>query len=301
MFEHMKLVTLRASYIAEQDGELPPYLGSTIRGLLGHSIRSFDCTYTKNKCFLCGRRTECIYARCFCSTGNAGGAVNPFVIFPHTTGKTMWKKGEICTFDLTIIGEITGQSAVFLDALREMEKLGWGARRLSFRLTRIEDPVSNTLVYCADRLWMRNLKIRPLSCTEKVARAALVIFDTPTRIVTGNKELESIPFSVLIRSIGRRIALLSQGYCGQVPELNDEIYALAGQVKTADEVWNRIEFRRYSMNQKEGKLELPAVTGWALYEGELDLFTPILEAGRWLHVGKNSTHGFGHFDVMYDR
>ena len=37
------------------------------------------------------------------------------------------------------------------------------------------------------------------------------------------------------------------------------------------------------------------------YEGDLTPFIPLLEAGRILHVGKNSTIGFGRYSVAYER
>lgn len=62
-----------------------------------------------------------------------------------------------------------------------------------------------------------------------------------------------------------------------------------------------IDFERYSMTQHDNKLSLPAIEGWALYEGDLTPFTSLLEAGQWLHAGKNTTIGFGHFYTAYDR
>lgn len=75
----------------------------------------------------------------------------------------------------------------------------------------------------------------------------------------------------------------------------------AEQIKTTRESWWFWDFKRYSMNQDNHTLSLPAIDGWAQYEGDLAPFIPLLEAGRILHAGKNSTIGFGHFDVIYDR
>ncbi|WP_442954776.1 CRISPR system precrRNA processing endoribonuclease RAMP protein Cas6 [Paenibacillus sp. SYP-B4298] len=48
-----------------------------------------------------------------------------------------------------------------------------------------------------------------------------------------------------------------------------------------------------------GKLELPAITGWARYEGDLSPFTPLLTAGELLHVGK--IIGFGQYQASFDQ
>lgn len=52
--------------------------------------------------------------------------------------------------------------------------------------------------------------------------------------------------------------------------------------------------------ESEGRLELPAQIGWVMYEGDLSGFIPYLEAGQYLHVGKNTTIGFGHYHIFYE-
>ena len=93
MFEFFKLITLRAVYECQEGEELPPYLGSTIRGILGHCIREFCCEFPKLKCFCCDRRKDCLYASCFSNTGGEAGAVNPYTLYVHGEGRRSWRKG----------------------------------------------------------------------------------------------------------------------------------------------------------------------------------------------------------------
>lgn len=51
MFEFMKTLTLHVSYECLKGGTLPAYLGSTIRGLMGHCIHEFYCHHRNVKCF----------------------------------------------------------------------------------------------------------------------------------------------------------------------------------------------------------------------------------------------------------
>lgn len=81
----------------------------------------------------------------------------------------------------------------------------------------------------------------------------------------------------------------------------EKLRAHAKQIRIVCENWEDVEFSRYSMNQKTGKLELPSKTGWVLYEGDLSGFVPILEVGRYLRVGKGATIGFGYYEIAYDR
>jgi len=39
--------------------------------------------------------------------------------------------------------------------------------------------------------------------------------------------------------------------------------------------------------------------GYARYEGDITPFTPLLEIGQLIQIGKNTTHGFGHYEIYY--
>lgn len=302
MFEFIKTITLRAMYECQENGMLPSYLGSSIRGILGHCIRRFYCNHQEMKCFLCEEKEECIYTRCFSNTGGEAGSVNPYTIYVYGQGKEEWKKGDICKFDLTIFGKGAEQAGIYLDALIAAEQRGWGAARMAFRLVQITEPESGKLIYMGGRTWIRNLTPKAFSISERNAGAAGIFFDTPLRIVSGGELFRTLPFDVLIRFLTRRISLLTTAYTDFHLAWNEEeILTQAKKVKIVKEHWEEVPFIRYSMNQKDGKLELPAKTGWVLYEGDLSGFVPVLEVGRYLRVGKGATIGFGHYDICYDK
>lgn len=301
MFEHIKVMTLRAVFIANSKGRLPPYLGSTIRGLIGHCIRDFVCSYPDVKCYRCELSDNCAYAQNFCSPGHVAGSVNPFVIRPLTRDKKEWLPGDQCQFDITLIGYSSEQSGLFVDALQEMQSRGWGAGRMPFVLHQVIDPIRGTLIWHEDKLWMRNCQPQPMNCQFRQARTAVVRFETPVRVLTNRKLRQSLSFADLIQSITRRIALLSHAFTGHKLEWDEQSMLKDAQsIRTTAQKWHTVQFSRYSINRKD-KLELPAIEGWARYEGDLTPFTPILEAGQRLHVGKNPTIGFGKYQVYYDQ
>lgn len=84
MFEFMDVVTLRVVFAAQASGHLPGYLGSTIRGIMGHCFREFVCHTLDTRCIDCEMQHSCSYVRSFSNTGGKGGAINPFVLYPHT-------------------------------------------------------------------------------------------------------------------------------------------------------------------------------------------------------------------------
>lgn len=85
MFKHIELLTMRAFFRAHEDGTLPPFLGSTIRGILGHCMREFACIVPEEKCHLCTYASECDYARNFCSPGHVAGSLPSIAMMPPIT------------------------------------------------------------------------------------------------------------------------------------------------------------------------------------------------------------------------
>ena len=301
MFEYLKVTTLEAVFTARGAGRLPEYLGSTIRGILGHCFRDFVCDMRATKCFACEKQSGCLYVRNFANTGGQGGAINPYVLLSCTQGKTEWKPGDECRFRLTLFGTAAESPGIYMDALLAMERRGWGAAKIPFALNRLVDWETGRLIYGAGRPYLRNLAPQAMEIRPVNARSVMVSFQTPVRIVAGKTLFTSLPFQELVRFLMGRFAQMTQAYTDYVMEWDqEEMLRQAGQIKTVAEHWNYLDFSRYSINSPSGKLELPARTGWALYEGDLGAFVPYLEAGRYLHVGKNTTIGFGRYELYYD-
>ncbi|KJD43088.1 CRISPR system precrRNA processing endoribonuclease RAMP protein Cas6 [Paenibacillus terrae] len=300
MFEHINTLTLRVVFTAEGKGELPLYLGSTLRGIMGHCIREFVCTRPNVQCHKCELSPDCAYAKNFCSPGNEAGAVNPYVIHSLTRDKLRWEPQDECQFDITLIGDATEHAGLFIDALLDMENKGWGSARLPFRLQQIIDPERQALIWSSSKLWMRNCLPRPLSCEQRRAHTAVVRFDSPVRILVSKQLRRQLTFAEMIHSLTRRIALLSHAYTGHILQWDEQaMLNEANKIRTVAADWKQVDFERYSMT-RGGKLPLPAIKGWAQYEGDLTPFTPILKAGEQLHIGKNATIGFGHYQVNYN-
>ncbi|MCS7461185.1 CRISPR system precrRNA processing endoribonuclease RAMP protein Cas6 [Paenibacillus doosanensis] len=297
----MNVLTLRAFFIAKESGELPPYLGSTLRGILGHCLRDFACIAPGVRCHLCEHSAGCGYAKYFCSPGNVAGAVNPYVIYTSIRDKTVWRTGDSCVFDITLIGETVHSAGYYLDGLVAMGNRGWGAGRMRFSLEQVINPNSGTLVWSNGKSWLRNVSFSTISSNERKASGALIRFDSPTRVLIQRNLCRKLSFATLVQSLTRRISLLSHAYSNRLlPWDEEKLVAEAQRVRTVEEHWSSVDFKRYSINH-DRELSLPAIEGWARYEGDLTPFTPLLDAGTRLHVGKNATHGFGHYQVYYDR
>ncbi|WP_107841097.1 CRISPR system precrRNA processing endoribonuclease RAMP protein Cas6 [Metasolibacillus meyeri] len=301
MFTYMTWVTLRATFEARKSGNLPPYLGSTVRGLLGHSLRRMVCLTPKVRCSTCALAEDCAFTKYFTSPGNPAGSVNPFVLHVLTTGKTNWQTGDICEFEITLFGQASQRMELIVEMLRRIEQFGWGSERIPFTLLKITNPSTQKLVYYNKKKWIENAVRHPLDCMEQQASHAFIQFAVPLRLEKSKQLITEPSFEDIIRATTRRISLLSHAYAGHQLEWDEEeMLAEAREIKTNKAQWQADEFRRYSMNQKNNELKMETITGWACYEGDITPFTPLLQAGQILHIGRNPTHGFGRYTIDYN-
>ena len=302
MRDFLHMITMRAVFEACEEGNMPGYLGSTIRGIIGHCMRELVCNTPRMRCFKCGERESCLYVSCFSNTKGEGGAINPYVLNVHTRGKTEWKKGDTCTFDLTLFGKAASWAHIYLAALIGMEQKGWGASRLSFRLISVSEPDTKGLIYGGGRIWEQNLVPHLMRIDGRTAQTVLITFDTPLRIVTGGQLFQELTFDVFVRFLYHRLERMSRSYGEEaLPWKENELMAAAAHIDVLSQEWRMVEFSRYSMTQKDNRLELPSRMGWVMYEGGLTGFTSFLQAGSYLHIGKGATIGFGHYQVVFDQ
>lgn len=297
--ENLKALKLRAVFRAEEDGELPPYLGSMIRGVLGHAMRNIVCIAPNVHCHLCKFAPSCDYATYFNSPGTLAGSVKPYVIYVPVQDKMNWQKGDLLSFDITFFGNTTTAAKYYVTGLLNMENYGWGANRLKFSLQKIVNLFDDTLVWSNGKIWIHHLQ-PCLPYTEgRVSNSVFLQFNSPTRVLVKRKLLNHLNFDHVIRAIMTRIKLLLHAYEGVVLEWNeDAILADARKIETVDEQWEFIDFKRYSYTYNR-KLSLPSITGYARYEGDITPFTPLLEIGKLIQIGKNTTHGFGNYSLYY--
>lgn len=296
----LKVLKLRAVFRAEENGELPAYLGSTIRGVLGHALRNSVCVTTPNvRCHECPFSETCEYTAHFYSTGNIAGSVNPFVLHVPIRNKTKWERGDILSFDITIFGKSTLAADFYVNGILNMAHYGFGINRLKFTPVHIINVFDKTLIWSDQQIWMRNFQPFYLNIEGRETNSALLRFNSPTRVVMNQKLQHKLTFEQIIQAILTRIRLVLHAYEGIILEVNEEeVLEEARKIKTVEEEWHYIDFKRYSKTYN-GKLGLPAIEGFVRFQGNITPFTKLLEVGEIVHIGKNTTHGFGNYTLYY--
>lgn len=293
----IRLIKLRVTFRAEEAGELPAYLGSTIRGVLGHALRDPVCVRPNVRCHLCDLANDCSYAFHFNSPGNVAGSVNPFVLYVSMRDKTDWRPGDLLSFDIRIFGSSTEAVDFYIAGLLAMGNYGWGVRRLKFSPVQIVNVLNGKLVWSGGTSWFHNARVETLGVVGESTDSVLCQFTGPTRVVVRRKLQRELQFEHIVRSVMTRVQLLAHAYEGVVVDWDEEkILEKAHAVRVEESDWRSVDFERYSMTYNR-KLHLPAIEGRVRFAGDLTSFIELLRFGEFVQIGKNTTHGFGHYDM----
>lgn len=239
----LKVLKLRAVFRVEENDELPAFLGSTIRGVLGHAMRDSVCGATDALCHLCRFSDSCAYTVHFNSAGNIAESVNPFVLYVPIRNKIVWKRGDLLTFDITAFGKSAMASEFYIAGILRMADYGWGARRLKFSPVQIMNVLDKSLIWSDGQVWTHNFQPFFLQIEKRETESVLLRFNSPTRVVTKQKLQRKLAYDQIIQAILTRIRLIMHAYEGVVLEFDEEkLLEDAKHVQTVEEEWHFVDF-----------------------------------------------------------
>ncbi|MCP9453339.1 MAG: CRISPR system precrRNA processing endoribonuclease RAMP protein Cas6 [Nitrospira sp.] len=294
---------------------LPPYAGSLFRGSFGWALMRSVCVTRSHDCPPCLLRDRCIYPWVFETPPPAGTTIlrkyqtapHPFVLIPPHGGHTV-EAGQTLDLGLTLFGRTVAWLPHFIFALERMGRAGLGGRRTTASLAGVDGWLDSRRhpVYDAKERMLRGVetfterKTLPHAPSEagKLALSQRIAIDilSPLRIRYREHLTARLDFHVFIRSLLRRLALLSYFHCGGDPSIVAfrEWIALAERVRTVSSSLTWSDWTRYSSRQRT-EMELGGVTGTIIFEGPLAPFLPLLRLGEVAHAGKGTSFGLGRY------
>ena len=311
ILEHLNLVLPLARYRLRFEssgkGRLPDYLGSAWRGVLGHALKKTVCVTSLSTCPPCLLYRSCPYPYIFETPPpltaqkmrKYSAAPHPFLLeLEHTP------ENDVDQVGLTLVGHGNRYLAYFIHAFQRAGTQGLGKDRVQMRLIDVrqaEPPEAD--------MWMPIyqpggvLEPRP-PALPSVPPAPPVIrlrFETPLRLQRGGRLVTArlFQFSDLFSTLLRRVSMLTYFHTDTPLETDfAELIAQARKVElaAANLVWR--DWTRYSSRQKT-----TMQMGGLLGEIVLDLseefpFWPYLWLGQWVHAGKATSMGLGHYTLL---
>ncbi|RJQ63772.1 MAG: CRISPR system precrRNA processing endoribonuclease RAMP protein Cas6 [Desulfobacteraceae bacterium] len=124
----------------------------------------------------------------------------------------------------------------------------------------------------------------------------VIEFLTPFRYKSENRIGRTLDFPVFIRNILRRLTLLS---VHSPPVFTADFRSLVERAKgiTALPTLEWREFRHISSKEKKVRL-FGGYVGEIRFSGDLAAFLSYIKMGEYLHVGKNTSFGFGKYRII---
>lgn len=315
-FERIRLSRYNFAITPEEEVELPPYKGSTLRGGFGWIFRKISCIdREKSSCKECLLKDKCAYSYIFDTSPRSGSLIlknlddipRPFIIEPPLETKTIIKKDEILNFNLILIGRAIDYLPYFIVAFKELGNAGIGRNRKKFilkeiRSTSVKDR-EQVLIYSSQDETVRNIEstftwadiIEDTSrrSGKRKTKHLNLKFLTPTRL-KHQDEFVGIPeFHIVIRALLRRISNLSYFHCREELKLDfKNLIQRATKIKTEEMNVRWVDWERYSFAQAR-RMKLGGFIGEVKYKGDLSEFLPFLLLGQHTHIGKGATFGMG--------
>lgn len=297
MLSHITYLPIDFTLRSKEESNLPPSISSTIRGILGTTLRQNHCDNIERSCEECLKSEACLYTKIFYNfskdeVGRYTIYPPPYIIHNKIPIQAPIKKGETITFTITLIGNACLHLKDVILNVKKGLTLGLGANRNKFTLESVQ--INNIYIYKDETLNTSIISPIHFSFFPTNPEKCQFNFDTPLKIKISKQVQDTLDFPILFENIYRRISTISKVYCNK--ELNQSFNT--SEIKLIEDKMHWEKRERYS-NRKNEKMSLGGLVGSITFQGELSEFIPFIELGKILHIGKNCSMGLGHYDVFY--
>lgn len=293
----------------ETSAILPPYKGSTFRGVFGLALKRVVCALKRQDCGQCLLKQRCIYALVF-ETSEAikapeGSRIvsppHPFVIEPPLITATEFPSGSSFDFNLLLFGESNNNLPYFIYAFDQMGKIGIGkkvdGRRGRFSMKEVKHKEQTLYSDVDQKLNVADstdeLYISEAKNYSKESFRLKLILETPLRLKFENRLKADLPFHVFVRAMLRRVSSLLNCYGDGEPALDYRgLVKKAETIQTVDLNLSWFDWKRYSHRQDKSML-MGGLTGSVTFEGKIGEYLPLIEFCSKVHLGKQTSFGLG--------
>lgn len=286
---------------------LPAYTGSVWRGALGHALKKIVCVTHLDSCPPCLLYRSCPYPYIFETPPPLAAqkmrkytaAPHPFLLEPPRAPET-----DVHDVGLTLIGRGNGYLPYLIHAFQRAGEQGLGKDRVPMILmdVRQAEPAETDTwasiyepggVLKPSPPGVPNVPLAPPSVRLR--------FETPLRLQRDERLVtpESFRFSDLFGPLLRRVSMLTYFHTDTPLETDFAgLMELARQVELAGVKVAWKDWTRYSSRQKT-EMQMGGLVGEIVVElAEGSPLWPYLWLGQWVHAGKGTSMGLGHYTVQ---
>ena len=307
----IRYIKLHFTLVILENGTLPRTKVSALRGGMGHALLMVNCIRDEY-CEACDFSEDCLVQRMmypkmkirpdFMNTKDSEG----FVIECEDTREWV-HAGDELSFNLLLFGRTIVYFQQYLQAFYYFGMQGIGREHVRFQISKVTNTVGETLVEGSSiykeryTVMLVSDYVRHRLASSEVRKIVdqdrcRLVFQSPLALKYQGEMQEHFLPEAIIAAIERRIFILNC-YEGN-EEYSKDIAALAEEHIPAvlnERVWPE-RVKRYSGTQNS-KVAFNGIRGWCDLKGLEDTIELLL-AGELLHIGKNTSFGFGKFTLV---
>ena len=301
---HIRYILLTFGLQMHRDCLLPKHKVSMIRGGLGEMLLRTNCIRQRD-CDNCDFESECIVQRTlyskfeqkpdFVSSGDSAGYVLECEDYREELAG-----GDFLVFRMILFGKTIVYFSQFLQALYALGQAGLGADHATFDISFIRNEEGVDILR-EQNIYMEHYIPKLLSSYLQKRLAELegrtgarLVFHSPLTQKYQGSFLQEFQVEPIVRSIQRRIYVLDsfEGIDGEEEYVN----YLPMPVQTGQRC-RFVQVPRYS-TRKDQKVVLKGIIGSMDLDEIPEEVWPYLAAGELIHIGKNTSFGFGRYTIL---
>jgi hypothetical protein len=313
-YRDFSMLSYELTLRAQESIPLPPFLGSTLHGGFGRALKQVGCYVPMaNACPPCQHPSQCPYNLLFefknlpedrIPKRYAESPPKLFVVELPPSHPPQLRSGERLNFRLLFFGPAIDLRIYPIVAMRLWSESGLSYKRGRFELERIAavNPLTGEQqqVYSStDQMVHQN--DQPLTVGEicrwceswPVGNQIKLTFVTPMRLPGRGYKPEDLELKIVLKSVLERLSILA--LLAGLPEAKVDFatpLALAEKITVLSRAAKWWDWDRYSKRQ-DRRMSMGGFIGHLVLQGDFSELKPYLKIAELLHVGKNSTFGFG--------
>ena len=303
----IRYVKLHFTVESAGDSTLPKYKASAIRGGIGEMLLRASCIRDR-ECECCDFLDECLVQRimyprmkiqpAFMTNRDSTGYVIECEDYHEEIGD-----GDAWKFNILLFGKVIAHFAQILDAVFRLGEAGIGRHGAQYRIREITNSSGHPILKGNDVV-MRNYRVGTVGeyVKYRLDRDSghsgdrwRIKFQTPLCLKSNGVFLDFFDPKAVIAAIRRRIYILDCLEGIEAPQWLDKEAAF----QVVRERHSMVSVPRYS-NHRNEKMVLKGIEGDMETESIPGSLLPLLYAGELVHIGKNTSFGFGRYKVMCD-
>ncbi len=288
-----------------EDSKVPMNKVSALRGGMGEMLLRQNCISDRD-CENCLFEHECIaqrtiYTKMDDKPDYMTGKDSLGYLIECEDYREALRSGDVMSFSLTLFGKNIVYFNQYLQAFHMLGMVGIGKDAAMFEIVKVEN-THHDIIFKEGAVDMRQYKVENILNYVKRRQNFLkqngfehtLQFKTPVSIKYQGNMINRFDSEAVCRSIFRRIDMMDY-FCGN-EHLNIALDTI-DYPQICTQTVKKASVRRYSNVQERG-MRLFGIIGEVVFVEIGEEILPYLLAGEILHIGKNTSFGFGRYKVV---